>query len=347
MHARWKYELTRKHRQMKDIGGLRETSSWDAVREMARHLPSLLALRAFEAAGRLGSFSKAADELFITQSAVSHRIRLLEGYVGQVLFKRLGRGVELTLSGAEYLARVSDGFDQLEEATRQIRIDQARTLSVNAPPSFAMLWLVPHLPSFAMQHPLLDVRLTTSWQTVDFSQGEIDVAIRLGARDASHEGIVSSSGQPIVTGGALNVVELAQERLLAVCTPQLLARTPLSCVNDLKSQVALCTSTRPEIWATWLGAIGASKLGPADTKTFGHFFLTIEAALNGQGVAVVPTHLVTRELASGTLVSPFGQTVPSNSTYYFVSRIEKTPNNDVRSFRDWLMAEVKDKADLR
>jgi LysR family transcriptional regulator, glycine cleavage system transcriptional activator len=306
---------------------------------MARHLPSLLALRAFEAAGRHGSFSKAADELFVTQSAISHRIRLLERHIGQILFKRLGRGVELTRSGAEYLAGVTASFDQLEDATRRIKIDRARTLSVNAPPSFAMLWLASHLPSFAMQHPLLDVRLTTSWQIVDFSRDEIDVAIRIGARYAPHDGIVSVSGQPLVTGGALDAVELAQETLLAVCSPQLLQR--LSNPRDLRNQVALCTSTRPEIWTTWLDAVGVSQLGPVETKTFGHFFLTIEAALNSLGIAVVPIHLVIRELASGTLVALFDEGVPSNATYYLVSRVEKTPNGDVQLFRDWLMAEVK------
>ena len=290
-----------------------------------RSLPPLNAVRAFEAAARLGSFKEAAAELSVTHGAVSQQIRLLEEWLGApALFRRSVRRVVLTPAGAALLAEFAPALDRISAAVQQHRERRGdaavAVLRVNALATFSLRWLLPRMSRFRAEHPDIEVRLSTSNDPVDALPDTFDVVIR-GGPDTFH-GFSSRF--------------LVSERRLPVCSPSLLERLPLHEIADLSRHTLLHVTSMPRLWRDWLTEAGHSALEPAAALTFDHFYLTIQSALDGLGVAMGPTALISDDLAAGRLVTPFPAiSLPARSYFaYFPAGRSNDPHSAV--FCDWL-----------
>lgn len=288
-------------------------------------LPPLNALRAFEAAGRLGSFKEAAAELHVTPGAVSQQVRLLEEWLGAALFERHNRQVLLTPAAKVYLEEIGPLFERISQASARYGVPRAvsRTLSVSALATFTLRWLVPRLARFRAEHPDVEVKLDTSNEPLESLKAEYDVIIR-GGPDTFY----GYSMRPF----------LSDERL-PVCSPSLLQRVPLRSPQDLQHHTLLHTSSLPRLWPDWLASAHIPALKPAATLTFDHFFLTLQAAVDGIGIAMGPSALVCDDLAAGRLVAPFeGPRLPSRSYCVYVPN-EKADDELVALFLAWLERE--------
>lgn len=288
---------------------------------MTRRLPPLNSLAAFEAAARLESFVRAARELSVTPAAVSRHIGILEAWLGRQLFERRSRGVRLTPAGEEYRRECTDVFDRIAAATaRQLAATRPRVLRVNALATFTMRWLIPRLSSFASIHPDIEVRLTTGHEPLAALRGEFDVVIRGGAETA--------------TGYA--GTEFLREHRLPVCSPSLLKRRPLRRPSDLAKHTLLHSATQPDVWPAWLRAAGVASLVPRGSLTLEHFYLTLQAAADGLGVAIGPLALVAADVAEGRLVQPFRR--PALPEWRYVAYVRESREQDAaRAFCDWLV----------
>lgn len=311
---------------------------------MSRRLPSMNALRAFEAAARHLNFSRAADELFVTQGAISRQIKLLEESLGVPLFKRLPRAIELTEYGREYLPVMRDAFDRIEQATlRLVNRDRHRILNVNVLPTFAMRWLIPRLSNFATQNPDIEVRLITSIRPVNFWREDIDVAIRVGvAPDAEPQGEDRPRICLQMTDDWSNVraYRLLPDVLVPVCSPALLAgRPPITAAGQLLQLPLLHMATRAYAWPDWFHACGVSYDIGTPNQAYGHFFMVLEEALNARGVALVPRMLAAGDIESGRLVVPVDIEQESAGSYYLLCREHQADAATVQTFREWLFAQ--------
>ncbi|SAL39887.1 LysR family transcriptional regulator [Caballeronia sordidicola] len=289
---------------------------------MKRILPPLNALRAFEAAGRLGSFKEAAAELHVTHGAVSQHVRLLEDWLGAPLFERHNRRVVLTVTAKAYLKQIGPLFEQLSQATARYGIPEtvSRTLSVSAPATFTLRWLVPRLAKFNAEHLDVDVKVETSNESVESLKDIHDVVIR-GGPDTFY----GYSMQPFLT-----------EERLPVCSPALLQRVPLRTPQDLRQHTLLHTASLPRLWPDWLAKAQVPALRPAAAVSFDHFYLTLQAAIDAMGIAMGPTALVSDDLATGRLVAPFaGLRLPSRSYCTYIPDA-KSGDELVLAFRAWL-----------
>lgn len=291
---------------------------------MSSDLPPLNALRAFEAAARLGSFSAAADSLHVTHGAVSRQVRALEDWLGTALFERHGRRVLLTSSGREYFLAVQSAFQNIAGATRRIAASTTRhRLTLDALPTFTMHWLLPRLTRFQLRHPDVELNLITSDRPPESSMN-FDLAIRRG---------------PLEMPGCL-VREFLVEREIPVCSPALLKRLPLREVRDLKRHTLLSSAGRAQSWHRWLAEAGAPGLEPKGKQQFDHFYLTLQAAVDGIGVALGPRPVIDRELEAGRLVMPLpGPTVPSRAYYWLVPE-NRADDPALQSFCAWLLEEI-------
>jgi LysR family transcriptional regulator, glycine cleavage system transcriptional activator len=288
-------------------------------------LPPLNALRAFEAAGRLGSFKEAAAELHVTPGAVSQQVRLLEEWLGAPLFERHNRQVALTPAAQVYLEEIGPLFERLSQATARFGVPAtvSLTLTVNAPATFTLRWLVPRLASFRARHPDVEVKVETSNGPLESLKEDYDVVIR---------------GGPDTFYGYAMRPFLSEERL-PVCSPALLQRVPLRSPGDLREHTLLHTSSLPRLWPDWLASAQMPGLRPAASLTFDHFYLTLQAAIDGIGIAMGPTALVSDDLAAGRLVAPFaGPRLPSRSYCTYVPD-KKLGDERVELFRSWLERE--------
>jgi LysR family glycine cleavage system transcriptional activator len=292
---------------------------------MKRTLPPLNALRAFEAAGRLGSFKEAAAELHVTHGAVSQHVRLLEEWLGAALFERHNRRVALTPAARAYLAEIGPLFERLSQATGRYGFPDtvSRTLSVNAPASFTLRWLIPRLAKFRAEHADVDLHVETSNEPLESLKENYDIIIR-GGPDTFY----GYSMRPF----------LSEERL-PVCSPALLQQLPLRTPDDLRQHTLLHTSSLPRLWPDWLASVETPALRPAATLTFDHFYLTLQAAIDGIGIAMGPTALAADDLAAGRLVTPFaGPRLRTRSYCTYVP--EGKPTDEVVAlFRAWLEQE--------
>lgn len=289
---------------------------------MKRVLPPLNALRAFEAAGRLGSFKEAAAELHVTHGAVSQHVRLLEEWLGASLFERHNRRVVLTPAAKAYLAEIGPLFEQLSQATARYGFPEtvSRTLSVNAPATFTLRWLVSRLAKFRAGHPDVNVKVETSNESVESLKETYDIVIR-GGPDTFY----GYSMRPFMS-----------EERVPVCSPALLQRVPLRLPGDLRQHTLLHTSSLPRLWPDWLASAKIPALRPAAAVTFDHFYLTLQAAIDGIGIAMGPTALVSDDLAAGRLVAPFaGPRLPSRSYCTYVPE-GKLADDVIVLFRSWL-----------
>jgi len=299
---------------------------------MTARLPSLNGLRAFEAAARHLSFTLAASELNVTQTAISHQIRRLEEELGIRLFVRQNRALTLTPEARDYLPGVRAAFNDLRLATdRLLRKDDDKVLTVSTLASLAAKWLLPRLTDFQEHHPGIDVRITTSTSLVDFQRDNVDAAIRYGR------------GQ----WPGLRADWLMADELFPVCSPSLLrGDKPLRCPEDLKSHMLLHTSNaNSDDWRLWLTAAGQ----PVDIArqpgiTFDMIFMTIQAAIDGIGVAMGRTSYVQDDIAKGRLVVPFKIALPAYAGFYLVAPEGRREAPKLAAFRDWMIAATQNKA---
>jgi LysR family transcriptional regulator, glycine cleavage system transcriptional activator len=299
---------------------------------MNARLPSLNGLRAFEAAARHLSFTVAAAELNVTQTAISHQIRRLEEELGVRLFVRQNRALALTPEARDYLPGVRAAFNDLRLATdRLLRRDNDHVLTVSTLASLAAKWLLPRLSAFQEAHPGIDVHITTSTALVDFQRDDVDAAIRYGR--GQWPGVRSDW--------------LMADQLFPVCSPALLTgNRPLRSPEDLAHQTLLHTSAGGygDDWRLWLTAAGL----PADVSkqpglTFDLILVTVQAAIDGIGVAMGRTSYVEADIAKGRLVVPFKITLPADAGFYLVSPQAKPDAPKLAAFRQWLVASMQNK----
>ena len=290
---------------------------------MLRSLPPLNALRAFEAAARLGSFKAAAHELGVTHGAISQHVRLLENWLRAPLFERYNRGVGLTSAARAYLAEVSPAFDQVAAATERYGHHDGTVIRVNAPATFALRWLVPRLTKFQQEYPDVKIRLETSNKTLESLGEDNDIIIR-GGPDSFY---------------GYSVCPFLSEVRLPVCSPTLLDRLPLRALRDLERHTLLHTSSLPRLWDEWLGKAGVAALRPQAVLVLDHFYLTLQAALDGIGIAMGPSALVSDDLAQRRLVTPFsGPSLQARSYCAYVPERQEGGELAV-AFRSWLERE--------
>jgi LysR family glycine cleavage system transcriptional activator len=290
---------------------------------MPRKLPPLTTLPSFEAAARLLSFSKAADELHVTHGAISRAIKNLEDQLGVLLFERGTRAVRLTAIGEPYAAAVREALGQLTAATAVATARQSgSTLSVSTSDGFAGRWLVPRLYRFHRAHEDIDVRVSTTGKLTNFLGDGIDVAIRYGGGD--YDGLTSEF--------------LTDEDVFPVCSPKLLEGPhPLRTPADLKYHTLIHHGFP---WSAWLESAGVTGIDTRSGITFDSTTFAMEAAAQGEGVVLGRTMLVAIDLAAGRLVRPFAHTLKSSSSFYLVYPPEAIRQRKVKAFRDWLFAEM-------
>jgi LysR family transcriptional regulator, glycine cleavage system transcriptional activator len=293
---------------------------------VAAMLPSLNGLRAFDAAARHLSFTRAAAELHVTQTAISHQIRRLEAQLGVRLFVRRNRALMLTREAQGYLPAVRSAFEDLRRATARLqRGDRDGLLTVSTTASLAAKWLVSRVAAFQDAHPAIEVRITTSAHLVDFRREEVDMAVRYG--HGSWPG--------------LRAHWLMAEDIFPVCSPALLRRKPLRRPEDLAHHTLLHATVAREDWQLWLTAAGQPvSLALRRGLTFDQSFMALQAAIDGLGVALGRSHLVETDLAAGRLVVPFDLVLPADAGFYVVAPEETADTPKIALFRDWLMRSV-------
>jgi LysR family glycine cleavage system transcriptional activator len=278
------------------------------------------------------SFTVAASELNVTQTAISHQIRRLEQELGIRLFVRQNRALALTPEAKDYLPGVRAAFNDLRLATdRLLRKDDDHVLTISTLASLAAKWLLPRLSAFQEAHPGIDVRITTSTALVDFRAGDVDAAIRYGRGHWP----------------GLRADWLMADQLFPVCSPALLTgNRPLRCPEDLRDHVLLHTSNiYTDDWRLWLTAAGLpANLSTHPGTTFDLILMTVQAAIDGIGVAMGRTSYVEADIAKGRLVVPFKITLPADAGFYLVSPEAGADSPKLRAFRQWLIASVQNKA---
>jgi LysR family glycine cleavage system transcriptional activator len=288
-------------------------------------LPSLNGLRAFEAAARHMSFTRAAAELNVTQTAISHQIRRLEEQLGLTLFIRRNRTLELTREALDYLPSIRSAFADLHRATAKLRRnDHEGRLTVSTTASLATKWLVSRVAAFQEAYPGIEVRISTSTHLVDFQREEVDIAVRYG------HGIWPG----------LRAHWLMAEHIFPVCSPGLLSDArPLRAPEDLANHTLLHTTVSREDWQLWLTAAGLpASIATRRGMTFDQGFMAIQAAVEGLGVALGRFHLVEADIAAGRLVAPFDTVLPQDAGYYVVAPEATADAPKIVRFRDWLIA---------
>jgi LysR family transcriptional regulator, glycine cleavage system transcriptional activator len=297
---------------------------------MTARLPSLNGLRAFEAAARHLSFTQAASELNVTQTAISHQIRRLEEELGIRLFIRKNRALALTPEAREYLPGIRAAFNDLRLATdRLLRKDADNVLTISTLASLAAKWLLPRLSAFQEAHADIDVRITTSTGLVDFRSGDVDAAIRYGRGHWN----------------GIRAEWLMADEMFPVCSPALLTgKRPLRSPEDLRDHVLLHNTNNGDDWRLWLTAAG---LPPDISKqpgiTFDLILMTVQAAIDGMGVAMGRTTYVRDDIAKGRLVVPFQIALPADAGFYLVSPEGAPDSPKLRAFRQWLVASAQNK----
>jgi DNA-binding transcriptional LysR family regulator len=291
-------------------------------------LPPLDLLVGFEAAARHLSFTRAGEELFLTQSAVSRQIKELEDQLGVVLFQRRHRALVLTEAGQQFYGATAQVLATMRAATERLRAQSGkRSVAVTTTHSFAALWLIPRLAGFTRAHPGVDVRITAEIRVQDLDRDGLDIAIRHG---------------PASLAGP-NAARLMGERVFPVCSPKLLKKIPLDKPADLRRHVLLQyddpDGRHPWLhWKTWLEVERIADLRPAGTLSFSGYEQIIPAAIAGHGVALGRTPLVKDLLASGELVAPFRSTADPARAYYAV--LSSSPSKDAAAFLEWLKEEA-------
>ncbi|CAL8480119.1 transcriptional regulator GcvA [Caballeronia sp. S22] len=294
-----------------------------------QHRVTLKSIQAFEAAARLSSFSLAADELFVTPSAVSHQIKLLEEQLSVRLFHRMHRTVILTDSGRRYAEEVGAAFARIDKATRDIgRVAKSDILTLHSTPSFATQWLMPRLARFSALHPDIDLRLNASNDPVDLTREAVDIDLRYGARRLQPAGTM--------------VLDLPTETIVPLCSPTMLeGEHPIRTVADLRHHTLIHSEGCLVGWRDFMRLHRKTPIDISRGPRFDRSFMAISAATDGGGVCLESLLLVQRELETGRLVAPFGfdGLKVNGYTLNLLKSCADLPK--VRSFQDWLFEELE------
>ena len=292
---------------------------------MARRLPPLNSLKAFEAAARNLSFTKAAEELYVTQAAISHQIKLLEDHLSMKLFMRRNRSLLLTEEGQSYYLDIKDIFASLYEATEKLLTRGAKgSISIALTPSFAIQWLIPRLSKFSNLHPDIDVKIKAVDAEDNSLTDDVDVAI--------YHGLGHWQG--------VHADKLHTEYFIPVCAPLLLnGDKPLASPEDLQHHTLLHDVTRTN-WNEWIKQVGSKEVNVNQGPIFSHSSMVLQAAIYGQGVALGHNLLTKPEIEAGRLVTPFNQVLVSKNAYYLVCREAQIESPKIVTFRSWLLDEV-------
>ncbi|MCP3700757.1 transcriptional regulator GcvA [Aliivibrio sp. S4TY2] len=298
---------------------------------MSRRLPPLNSLRVFEAAARHLSFTRAAEELFVTQAAVSHQIKALEEFLGLKLFRRRNRSLLLTEEGQSYFLDIKEIFSSLSEATDKVLERSAKgALTISLPPSFAIQWLVPRLSDFNNQEPDIDVRI----KAVDMDEGslteDVDVAIYYGRGNWP----------------GLRVELLYQEQLLPLCSPQvLLNEKPLATIDDLRFHTLLHDTSRKD-WKLFVKQFELAGMNVNQGPIFSHSTMVLQAAAHGQGIALGNNVLAQPELDAGRLVAPFEEVLISKNAFYLVCSEKQADTGRIATFREWILSKARSEQEI-
>ncbi|MBN3788011.1 transcriptional regulator GcvA [Burkholderia sp. Ac-20353] len=290
---------------------------------------TLKSIQAFEAAARLSSFALAADELFVTPSAISHQIKLLEDQLSVRLFHRVHRAVILTDTGRQYAEEIGAAFARIDKATRDIgRVEKSDILTVHATPSIATQWLMPRLARFSALHPDIDVRLNASSAPVDLIKESVDIDIRYGARRLQPAGTM--------------VLDLPLETIVPLCSPRLVnGEHPIRTVADLRHHALIHSEGCLVGWRDWMRLHRKVVLDITRGPRFDRSFMAISAAVDGMGVCLESLLLVQRELEMGTLVAPLGLEGLRVNGYTLNLLKSRADLPKLRCFQDWLFAELE------
>jgi len=294
---------------------------------MPRRLPALNALKAFEAAARHESFTRAAEELFVTQGAVSHQVKALEEELGIKLFNRERQRLVITEAGREYLMVIRDALDRIAVGTERLMQRQnSGALTISTSPDFAAKWLVYRLGRFAEAHPDIRLRVSADMHHTDFAREEVDLAVRHG--DGSWPG--------------LHVERLTAEQLFPVCSPKLLGgRTRLRDPVDVLKFPILHLGAHKD-WAQWLEAAGVTGVDLSQGLVLNRAAMLIDAAVDGQGIVLARTTLSAWDILNGRLVRPFATSLRLSKSYWIVCPQATAMLPKIRKARDWLIAEAAD-----
>ncbi len=291
---------------------------------MARRLPPLNALRAFEAAARNASFLRAAEELHVTPGAVSQQVKRLDAWLGVELFRRLHRGIALSQAGRDYLDKVGPLLDELAQVTGDIGTSKdAEVLRIAALPAFAEKWLVPRLGRFRTRHPRIEVQVSASDRLLEPSRDPVDIG--LWYSDGQHPG--------------LHAELLVEEEIFPACSPALLEGPPLAQPADLAQHVLLHDEGWRDDWPRWLTAAGVTGIDPQRGSSFTLYSMAVQAAIDGLGVVMAHSALVAEDLAASRLVAPFELRLPAPRAYHMVTA-EEPAHPALGAFRAWLLAEA-------
>lgn len=292
---------------------------------MNKKLPPLNALKAFESAARHLNFTKAADDLFVTQAAVSHQIKLLEDFLGSPLFHRRNRLLELTETGSQYFEEIQPLLEQIASATEKVRLKNSRQiLSITTTPSFGMHWLVPRLNDFHEKFPDIEVRLTTAPQDEGFFGKDTDVAIYYGTGHWQN----------------LEVIKLIQARIMILASPEYLEDHPIRTPDDLrgKNLIHVCSHTK---WKQMVDHLNLEEMNTEVGPMFSTTSMGIQAAKHRQGVVVINRILAQDEIDGGSMIEPIITDVYDEKAFYVVYPPQMAQVAKVQHFVEWITEEIK------
>jgi len=292
---------------------------------LASRLPPLNALRAFEASSRQLSFTRAAEELFVTQAAISHQIKSLEEFLGIKLFMRKNRALLLSEEGQAYYLDIKDVFTSINDATERLLARGAKgAITVSLQPSFAIQWLVPRLNAFNILHPDIDVRIKAVDQPESSLTEDVDVAIYYGRGHWAD----------------IHAEQLQKEYLVPVCSPLLLqGKKPLDKLEDLVNHTLLHDTSRRD-WKRWFKQVNVKATNVNHGPIFSHSAMVVQAALHGQGVALAHSFLSRPDIEAGRLICPFDDVLESKNAYYVVCRERQVDLGKIAAFREWVLDTV-------
>jgi DNA-binding transcriptional LysR family regulator len=292
-----------------------------------RLVPSMTALQCFEAAARHLSFTRAAEELHLTQSAVSKQVAQLEEMLRHHLFLRIRRRLQLTPAGSLYLAEVNKILTQVDMSSRYILSygEETEVLTVVTQPSFGVGWLIPHLKGFGKRHPNIHLDISNELEPFALLQAKADVVFFFGQG----------------TWPGATCIELFGEEVIPVCAPELLAGKTLQSAEELSHLVLMQSTSRPEAWHEWFLEQGLHSANSYHGPRFDTFYMCLSAAQAGCGVALVPRYLVERELAQGKLVVPWDHAMRSNGAHHLAFPEHSAEVPKVRALVEWIQEQLR------
>jgi LysR family glycine cleavage system transcriptional activator len=290
-----------------------------------RKIPPLNAIKAFEAAGRHNSFTRASEELCVSHGAISKQVALLEVWLNTKLFIRTQSQLEITPAGKKLLGTITPAFDRIALTAMQLIEDLTppAVLNVNAPPTFTMRWLIPRISSFQKTHPETEIKITTSTEPINFLEFNYDIAIR-----GSH-----------VDLGFENAIPFMTETIIPICHPDLVMGTPLKNPDEINQFTAISYGTEPMKWSDWASSTMLKEFRPKNILQFEQMYFALQAASEGLGIVLVPLFLVADDIATGKLCAPFGILGARQRKYYTVSRFPQKEKPIIKAFCKWINQE--------